>query len=182
MLAEAARGLQQACGLTDGYVSEINPSLAPWINSIGGIVEAGLVLLSDYGAARPDYYHPGRSQGTLRCHYRHRAHDDPFLWPGLQDITAHVDFTAVAEAAVAAAGFALSGFATQTGFLLDCGLEDLLREAGAVDSLDYLKTAGQAKRLILPDEMGERFKFIGLARALDTPLPGFRMQDLRGRL
>ena len=180
-LAKTARDLQQACGLADGFVSEINPSLAPWINSIAARVEEGLLLLSDYGAGRPAYYHPGRSQGTLRCHYRHRAHDDPFLWPGLQDVTAHVDFTAVAEAAVAA-GLEVAGFATQAGFLLDCGLEALLAETGPVDSLDYLKAAGQAKQLILPGEMGERFKFIGLTRALDTPLPGFRMQDLRGRL
>lgn len=180
-LASTAEALRRTCGLADGYVSEINPMLMPWINSIAALLEAGLLLVSDYGEARPGYYHPQRRQGTLRCHYRHRAHDDPFLWPGLQDITAHVDFTAIAEAA-AATGLGVTGFATQAAYLLDCGVDSLLQAAGPVDSPDYLKAAGQAKQLLLPGEMGERFKFIALARALEAPLPGFRMQDLRGRL
>jgi SAM-dependent MidA family methyltransferase len=180
-LARAARDIQQGCGPGEGYVSEINPALGPWINGIAAFLEAGLLLVSDYGEPRTGYYHPERRRGTLRCHYRHRAHDDPFLWPGLQDITARVDFTALAEAGLAA-GFEVMGFATQAAFLIDCGLESLLRETGPVDSRDYLQAAGQAKQLLLPGEMGECFKFIGLGRALDVPLPGFGSQDLRGRL
>lgn len=180
-LARAARELQRSCGLTDGYISEINPALVPWFNSIAAFVETGLMLVSDYGEARSGYYHPDRSHGTLRCHYRHRAHDDPFLLPGLQDITAHVDFSAVAGAAQTA-GFEVAGFVTQAAFLLDCGLETLLAESGPPGSPAYLRAAAQAKQLLLPGEMGERFKFIGLARAIEPPLPGFRMQDLRGRL
>jgi SAM-dependent MidA family methyltransferase len=115
------------------------------------------------------------------CHYRQRAHDDPFLWPGLQDITAHVDYTAVAEAA-SVAGLAVSGYTNQAWFLLDCGLEVLLQDAGPTDSVAYLQLAQQAKTLILPGEMGERFKCIALTRGIEEPLPGFRMQDFRYRL
>jgi len=167
--------------LPAGYVSEINLSLEPWLASVAGRLGAGLLLLVDYGYERDGYYHPQRSNGTLMCHYRQRAHDDPFLWPGLQDITAHVDFTAVAEAA-SAAGLAVSGYTTQAWFLLDSGLEDLLQAAGPTDSAAYLKLAQQAKTLILPGEMGERFKCIALTRGIDQPLPGFRMQDFRCRL
>jgi SAM-dependent MidA family methyltransferase len=115
------------------------------------------------------------------CHYRHRAHADPLLLPGLQDITTHVDFTAVAEAGVAA-GLDVSGFTSQAGFLLDCGLDKLLQASGPVGSASYIKAAQQVKQLTLPGEMGERFAFIGLAKAVHGPLPGFRMQDRRQRL
>ena len=115
------------------------------------------------------------------CHYRHHAHDDPFLWPGLQDITTHVDFTAVAGAGVAA-GMDVTGYTTQAGFLLDSGLDALLQASGPVDSVAYIKAAQQAKQLTLPGEMGEHFAFIGLAKGVDGALPGFRMQDMRQRL
>jgi len=115
------------------------------------------------------------------CHYRHHAHGDPLLWPGLQDITAHVNFTAVAEAAVAA-GLDVAGYTTQAYFLLDCGLEELLLQSGPTQSMDYLQAAQQVKTLVLPGEMGERFKCIGLARGVDIPVPGFRLQDQRERL
>ena len=115
------------------------------------------------------------------CHYRHRAHEDPFLWPGLQDITAHVDFTAVAEAGVAA-DLDVLGYTSQAWFLLDCGLDSLLQEAGPTDSAAYLRQAREARTLILPGEMGERFKCIGLGRGLEGSVPGFRGQDFRYRL
>jgi len=180
-LQAAIDGLTGACELPAGYVSEINLSLDPWMRSIAESLQAGLLLLVDYGYERGEYYHPQRSSGTLMCHYRQRAHADPFLWPGLQDITAHVDFTAVAEAAVAA-GLAVSGYTPQSWYLLDCGIESLLQDAGPTDSVAYLQQARQAKTLILPGEMGERFKCIALTRGIGQPLPGFRMQDFRYRL
>ncbi len=180
-LQAAIDSLVKDCDLPAGYVSEINLSLDPWLRSVAGRLEEGLLLLVDYGYERDEYYHPQRSSGTLMCHYRQRAHDDPFLWPGLQDITAHVDFTAVAEAATAA-GLAVSGYTNQAWFLLDCGLESLLADAGPTDTAAYLQLAQQAKTLILPGEMGERFKCIALTRNIEQELPGFRMQDFRHRL
>ena len=167
--------------LAAGYESEINTSLQPWLQSVSESLQQGLVLLIDYGYPQHEYFHAQRSSGTLMCHYRHHAHTDPLLWPGLQDITAHVDFTAVAEAAVAA-DLAVAGYTTQAWFLLDCGLEELLQQAGPIDSVAYLKAAQQAKTLLLPGEMGERFKCIALTRDVDMPLPGFRLQDQRARL
>jgi SAM-dependent MidA family methyltransferase len=171
----------EGCKLDAGYISEVNTSLAPWLQSIAERLQQGLILLIDYGYPKHEYFHPQHSNGTLMCHYRHHAHDDPLLWPGLQDITAHVNFTAVAEAAVAA-DLEVAGYTTQVYFLLDCGLEDFLQQAGPATSVDYLKAAQQAKTLILPGEMGERFKCIGLTRGMDTPVPGFRLQDQRERL
>jgi len=176
-----AETLARSCRLPAGYVSEFNVTLPAWLRSVAERLEQGLLLLIDYGYPRHEYYHPQHSRGTLLCHYRQRAHDDPFLWPGLQDITAHVDFTAVAEAALAA-GLDVSGYTTQTSFLLDCGLDALLQQGGPTDSTHYIRLAQQAKTLILPGEMGERFKCIGLTRGLATAVPGFRMQDYRHRL
>jgi len=181
VLITAVQGLQQDCGLAAGYISEVNLSIAPWLESVAGVIGRGLLLLCDYGYPRHEYYHPQRNRGTLMCHYRHRAHTDPFLWPGLQDITTHVDFTAVAEAGVAA-GLDVTGYTTQAGFLLDSGLDGLLQASGPVDSPAYIKAAQQVKQLTLPGDMGERFAFIGLAKDIDGPLPGFRMQDRRHRL
>ena len=174
-------GCLDGLDLAAGYESEINTSLQPWMRSVSESLQQGLVLLIDYGYPQHEYFHAQRSSGTLMCHYRHHAHTDPLLWPGLQDITAHVDFTAVAEAAVAA-GLAVAGYTTQAWFLLDCGLEELLQQAGPADSTAYLKAAQQAKTLLLPGEMGERFKCIALTRDVDIPLPGFRLQDQRARL
>jgi SAM-dependent MidA family methyltransferase len=180
-LVTAVAQLQRDCNLQAGFVSEFNPALEPWVRSIAGILDRGLLLLADYGYPRHEYYHPQRHAGTLMCHYRQRAHADPLRWPGLQDITAHVDFTAVAAAGVAA-GLTLAGYTNQSWFLLDCGLEEFLQEAGPSDTVAYIKLAQQAKTLILPGEMGERFKLIGLAHGVDGPVPGFRAQDLRHRL
>jgi SAM-dependent MidA family methyltransferase len=180
-LQAAIDRLVSACELPAGYVSEINLTLDPWMHSVAAGLEEGLLLLVDYGYEQDEYYHPQRSSGTLMCHYRQRAHADPFLWPGLQDITAHVDFTAVAEAATAA-GLEVAGYTNQAWLLLDCGLEGLLQTAGPTDTAAYLQLAQQAKTLILPGEMGERFKCIALTRGIEQDLPGFRMQDFRHRL
>ncbi|MDX2456134.1 MAG: SAM-dependent methyltransferase [Gammaproteobacteria bacterium] len=167
--------------LCAGYISEFNTSLQPWLQTVAECLDQGLMLLIDYGYPQRELFHPQRSSGTLMCHYRQHAHADPLLWPGLQDITAHVNFTAIAAAAVAAA-LDVAGYTTQTYFLLDCGLEDFLLQSGPTDTIDYMKAAQQAKTLILPGEMGERFKCIGLTRGIDIPVPGFRLQDQRERL
>lgn len=163
----------------EGYVSEICLAIGPWMASVAALLERGAALLLDYGLPRAHYYHPQRTRGTLRCHFRHRAHDDPFLHPGLQDLTAWVDFTCVAEAALAG-GLELAGFTTQAGFLLGCGIETLI-QAGE-DAIEQARRASEARRLLLPGEMGESVKAMALVRQLDCRLAGFRLQDLRASL
>jgi SAM-dependent MidA family methyltransferase len=162
--------------LPAGYRSEICLRLEPWIGGVGQSLEQGTLLLFDYGLPRPHYYHPQRTDGTLRCHFKQRAHDDPFINAGVQDITAWVDFTRVAEAALAA-NLQVSGFATQAAFLLGTGIETLV--AAATEPLAHARLAGEARRLLLPGEMGESFKAMALTRDLNGPLRGFQYQDLR---
>jgi SAM-dependent MidA family methyltransferase len=173
-LDEILAGLPEA--LPPGYTSEVCSRIAPWINALSACLARGLLLLCDYGLPRRHYYHPQRVSGTLRCHYQQLAHDDPYVNLGVQDITAWVDFTRVAEAALAA-GLEVSGFATQAAFLLGLGVEGLVTEAGA--GIERTRLAGEARRLIMPEEMGEAFKMIALSRELDIPLAGFALQDLR---
>jgi SAM-dependent MidA family methyltransferase len=165
--------------LPDGYTSEVSLRIAPWIASLAGCLERGVVLLFDYGLPRAHYYHEQRVAGTLRCHFRQRAHDDPFVNVGVQDITAWVDFTRLAEAA-AGAGLEVSGFATQAAVLLALGLERAV--AAAPDAVSRARLAGEARRLIMPEEMGEAFKVMALTRGYPTPLAGFSLQDLRRQL
>jgi len=143
------------------------------------VLARGALLLIDYGCARRDYYHPQRARGTLRCHFRHRAHDDALLHPGMQDISAWVDWTRVAEAADSAQ-LTVSGYCTQAAFLLGCDIEQDLAVVTA--PLEQAKLAAQARVLLLPGEMGENFKVMALTRDLDLPLRGFAYQDLRGSL
>lgn len=176
--------LAQACAamlaglpaLPEGYTSEVCLRVTPWIASLGACLERGMLLLTDYGLPRRDYYHPQRGSGTLRCHFKQRAHDDPFINVGVQDVTAWVDFTRVAEAA-SAAGLGVSGFATQAAFLLALGIERLV--GAAQDAVLRARLAGEALRLLMPEEMGETFKAMALTRNFDTPLAGFAVQDLR---
>jgi SAM-dependent MidA family methyltransferase len=165
--------------LPDGYRSELCQRVEPWIAGVGECLERGLFLLFDYGLPRSQYYHPDRVDGTLRCHFKQRAHDDPFVNVGVQDITAWVDFTRVAEGAVAA-NLDVLGFVTQAAFLLATGIEGLATEAGSI--LDRVQRAGEARRLLLPGEMGEAFKAMALGRGLESPLTGFSLQDLRRSL
>jgi SAM-dependent MidA family methyltransferase len=165
--------------LPDGYTSEVNLRVGPWIASLGACLARGVVLLFDYGLPRSHYYHPQRVAGTLRCHFRQRAHDEPLLNPGMQDITAWVDFTRVAEAA-SLAGLEVSGFATQAAFLLGLGLERAV--AAAPDAVSRARLAGEARRLVMPEEMGEAFKVMALTRGCEAPLAGFALQDLRRQL
>ena len=167
--------------LPDGYVSEVNLLQRPWIGSVSDMLKRGLVLICDYGYTRREYYHWERNNGTLICHHRHRVNYDPFANIGLQDISASVDFSAVAYAA-RRHQLRVSGFANQAQFLLSCGLDRILSEIQTLTSEQYLQFAGQAKTLTLPSEMGERFKVMALTRDIKTPLCGFELQDLRGRL
>jgi len=167
--------------LPDGYRSECCLRVAPWVAALSEVLARGVVLLFDYGLPRAHYYHPARRDGTLRCHFKQRAHDDPFTRIGLQDISAWVDFTRVAEAA-AAARLDVRGFATQAAFLLGAGIEALLAEPAGAGAADRARLAGEARRLLLPGEMGEVFKAIALVRDYDAPLAAFTHQDLRGSL
>ena len=180
-LAEAVKQLQETAALGDGYESEINLRAAPWLSALGGVLEAGAALLIDYGYPRREYYLPERGMGTLMCHYRHRAHPDPYRFVGLQDITAYVDFTAVAQAG-GDAGLELAGYSSQANFLLACGLEELLAASDPHDVEAHMRLVQGSKRLLLPSEMGERFQVMALARGISEPLVGFSLRDLRGRL
>ncbi len=171
VLREAAMRL----GLPSGYVSEICMALPALVASLGVALQQGVLLFIDYGFPRREYYHPQRATGTLMCHYRQRAHDAPFFYPGLQDITAHVDFTAVAEAAVAQS-MAVLGYAGQAQFLINCGITDLLAEISPDDMTAYLPQVAHAQKLLSPAEMGELFKVIALGRGMD-PLLGFVQGD-----
>ena len=147
----------------EDYLTEVAPTVAGLVRSLAQSLKHGVLLLIDYGFRGAEFYHPGRITGTLMCHYRHYAHTDPFRYPGLQDITAHVDFTAVAEAGIAA-GLHLAGYATQAQFLLASGLTGLLAKTDPNDSLRYLPLTNQVQRLVSPAEMGEFFKVIGFTR------------------
>jgi SAM-dependent MidA family methyltransferase len=167
--------------LPDGYVSEVCLAFQPWMAGLAAQLEQGVALLIDYGLPRAHLYHPDRSAGTLRCHFRHRAHDDPLFNVGLQDITAWVDFTRVAEAADSA-GLEVLGFASQAAFLIGAGMESLLTtgmQRAGDDAVARSKLAGEARRLLLPGEMGEVFKVIALGRGYESPLSGFATQTLR---
>jgi len=166
--------------LSPGYTSEVCLRLEPWLAGVGDCLERGLILLFDYGLPRSHYYHPQRVSGTLRCHFKHRAHDDPYVNVGIQDITAWVDFTRVAQAAVAA-GLEVAGFSTQAAFLLAMGIERLAA-SGSGDIVEQTRRAGEARRLLLPGEMGEAFKAMALIRDYDGALAGFGLQDLRHSL
>lgn len=165
----------------NGYESELSLVQPAWIKSLASSLDSGLMLLIDYGYGRPEYYQPQRSQGTLMCHYQHRAHSNPFTHIGQQDITAYVDFTRIAEAAVSA-GMQLGGYSTQCGFLLENGLENMVPDAEKVSVTDMLKFSQQVKTLTMPTEMGERFKVMALTKNLSLELPGFTLQDQRRRL
>ena len=164
-----------------GYLSEINLAQTGWINSLAASLEKGVALIIDYGFPQHEFYHPDRTTGTLMCHYRHRAHGDPLILAGLQDITAHVDFTALAQSAHDA-GMDVMGYTSQAQFLLATGLAELLAEQDQSDVRAYLEVTQQVKKLTLPNEMGELFKVLAIGRDFNHGLNGFLLQDRRGRL
>lgn len=169
-LADEARAL----GFTDGYDSEINFAARAWVAEWARRIGRGALLLIDYGFPQAEYYHPDRRSGTLMCHYRHHAHTDPLWMPGLNDLTAHVDFTAIAQAAFDA-GMSLAGYTSQANFLLNCGVLELLdRDA---DALSRAQQNAALNQLTSPAEMGELFKVICMTRGIDAPLTGFLRGD-----
>jgi SAM-dependent MidA family methyltransferase len=163
------------------YASELNPAAEALIGSLGRRLHRGALIVIDYGFPRHEFYHPQRSTGTLVGHYRHRVHADPLLLPGLSDLTSHVDFTAIAQAGIAA-GLSVAGFTTQAAFLLGCGILDRLKEVGAPESPAYLREASAVQKLLSPSEMGELFKVLALSRAEGVAWPGFAVADMRHRL
>lgn len=161
------------------YLSEVNLFIDGWIEQCFAMLSAGAMFLIDYGFPRHEYYHPDRNKGTLMCHYRHHAHTNPLIHLGEQDITAHVDFTHVAEAALDA-GFQVAGYTNQASFLLANGLLSLLDDSG--DQRKQLQKRQAVKQLIQPTEMGELFKVIALTKNCESRLTGFQLQDKRASL
>ena len=176
-LAERLTGLE----LTPGYQSEINLQQTLWLADLPRFIDRGVALLFDYGSPRQELYHPDRRDGTLRCYWRHRLHADPLWLPGLQDITASVDFTHVAEAAIDA-GLQLLGYATQASFLLANGIESRLQAAMAADPAGAMSLAAQARMLLLPSEMGTSFKAMALGIGGVAGLAQFALRDERHQL
>lgn len=179
-LLGAAEEIGAQCQLPPGFESEISLAVRAWAAEWGRILHQGALLLIDYGFPRREFYHQQRGRGTLMCHYRHHAHPDPFYLPGLQDVTVHVDFTAVIAAAHGA-GLDLLGYTSQGQFLLNCGILDLLA-AIPNGTPDYIRATGAVNTLLMPHEMGELFKVIAVGRGLDDPLCGFASGDQGWRL
>lgn len=183
LLAAAVRHLERYLEVpfAEGYRSEVLPQLPYWIQAVAGGLQRGAMLFVDYGYPRREYYQPQRSDGTLRAFYRHRMHEDLYRWPGLQDLTASVDFTALAEAGTGA-GFDLAGYCSQASFLLGNGLDQLLAQVETrTDEVGRMRLREQVKRLTLPSEMGERFQVMGFARDVDFDA-AFLLGDLTWRL
>ena len=179
---QACRQLAAAAGgWEDGYISEYCPRLSSWAGSVVRSLRRGGALWFDYGLPRPQYYLPERHDGTLICHFRHQACDNPFMQPGLQDISAWVDFTALAEAC-SRAGCELAGFTTQAFFLAGLGIDQEMRAQAGENENRFARLANQAKQLMLPGEMGERFKAMAWARGVHCEWSGFALQDLRHTL
>ena len=179
-LLAAAEELAAQSSLPPGSESEISLAARAWAAEWGHRLQCGALLLIDYGFPRREFYHQQRGRGTLMCHYRHHAHPDPFYLPGLQDVTVHVDFTAIIAAADAA-GLDLLGYASQGQFLLNCGILDLLA-AEEPGTLEYIRASGAINKLLMPHEMGELFKVIAIGRSIDRPLRGFCSGDQSRRL
>lgn len=182
-LVEKLQQVEEKTGrlFADGYISELNTGLQAWLAAVAEKLASGVMLVFDYGYPRHEYYHPDRSDGTLLCYYRHRVHNDPFLLPGLQDITASVDFTGLAEAAIAS-GLDVKGYTTQAYFLMATGLQEFTADMTGTDSRQQAITAQQIRTLTMPGEMGERIKVMALTRQYNHALKGFSVMDQRARL
>jgi SAM-dependent MidA family methyltransferase len=182
-LSAAVRAIERETGAAwpEGFTSEINLGLGDWLAALAGAMSRGVLLFVDYGLPRREFYAAERRAGTLLCHFRHRFHDDPFTRLGLQDITAWVDFTAVADAG-ASSGLDLAGYTTQAHFLIGSGIGGFIADVAELDVVSRVNLSRQAMVLTLPGEMGERFKAIALAKGYDSPLRGFAVRDLRHTL
>jgi SAM-dependent MidA family methyltransferase len=175
-VAEAAEALDRPLPSEGEYVSELNLAGRAWIAELAKRLDKGAMLLVDYGYPRAEYYLDSRSTGTLLCYFRHHAHGDPFLWPGLNDITAFVDFTAIAEAGFEA-GLDVLGYTDQANLLFNCGVLACLARRAPETSPDYIRSAKAVQRLTGPHEMGELFKVIAMGRGIEQPLIGFLRGD-----
>lgn len=165
----------------DGYASEINPSARALVRTLAQRCDVGAMIVVDYGFPAAEFYHPQRAEGTLMAHYRHHATSDPFLFPGLCDLTAHVDFSAIAGAGVAG-GMSVAGYTSQAQFLLNCGILDQLARAGDPASVAYLRESAALQKILQPSEMGELFKVLALSRGIDAAFVGFEQGDRSHRL
>lgn len=180
-LATAVENILNDFPLPEGYQSEVNLTLHDWIQTLGNMLHRGAILLLDYGYGRAEYYHPDRRHGTLMCFHEHRKHDNPLVLAGLQDITAHVDFTTVAESGCDA-GLTLAGFTTQAAFLLSLGLLELAEAAALKSEKEKYQQSQGIKKLTLPSQMGEIIKVMGFTKGIDLSLTGFSLQDRRRNL
>ena len=165
----------------ENYCAEINAYAQPWLTSLSASLHQAAIFLIDYGYHQAEYYSLERHMGTLMCYYQHRSHADALRYPGLQDITAFVDFTAIAEAALTA-NFEVDGYTNQASFLLACGLAELTEPLMSSDVQQQLLLSQQIKTLTLPSEMGERFKVMALSKNLKKAIHGFELRDFRDRL
>ena len=181
-------GAQTNVGITEwarriesARATEIQLAAQGFVRSLSQVLEKGVAFFVDYGFPQREYYHPQRKDGTLMCHYRHHAHADPFFLPGLQDITSHVDFSAMARAA-REGGLEVAGFTSQAQFLVNCGITEVMSRTPAEDGAKFLPLANQANRLMSPAEMGELFKVIAFTRGFSQTLLGFGKGDRRSAL
>lgn len=185
LVAGAVRHVERDLGVefAEGYRSEILPQLPYWIQAVAGTLAAGVMLFVDYGYVRREFYLPERDDGTLMAHYRHHAHNDPLYLPGLNDLTASVDFTALAEAGNSA-GFGVAAYMPQAQFLIGAGLQQVFEQMQPPDEHGRHRLAQQVKKLMLPEQMGERFQAMLLARGMEIlPLPAELLAaDQGGRL
>ena len=175
-LVENSREINIEIPPSGRYESELALFARAWMRSLGRLLERGALLVIDYGFPGREYFHPQRSMGTLACHYRHRVHGDPFYLPGLQDVTAHVDFSALARAA-REAGMDVLGYADQARFLVNCGITELLAGENPSDPKRYLPAAAAVQKLLSPSEMGELFKVLAVGKGVAGPLLGFSQGD-----
>ena len=162
--------------LPDDYLTEVCPAANGLIASLAQCLKQGVILMLDYGFGAAEYYHPQRNTGTLMCHYQHQVHSDPLIHIGLQDVTAHVNFTAIAETGIAN-GFILAGYCNQASFLMNSGILEILAETSPSDSAAYMPLAAAAQKLLSPAEMGELFKAIAFSKAFSDVLIGFKSGD-----
>ncbi|HLE65798.1 MAG TPA: SAM-dependent methyltransferase [Burkholderiales bacterium] len=172
----AAREIEVALPPSGRYESELGLIAPAWMRSLARSLDRGAAIVIDYGFTQREYYHPQRSMGTLMCHYRHRAHGDPFYLPGLQDITAHVNFSALARAA-SESGLEVFGYASQAQFLVNCGITELLAKEDPADAARYAPLAAAANQMLSPAEMGELFKVLVVGKGVAGPLIGFSSGD-----
>jgi len=172
---------EEVGALETGFISEVNFNAEDWISSISDKLNSGIIILIDYGYPQHEYYHAQRNEGTLNCFYRHRHHNDPFIYPGLQDLTAHIDFTAIADSGVSN-DLNLIGYTTQSSFLFGAGIAQLVEQNASDDVVTQIETANQIKKLTMPYEMGEVVKVIGFSKSCDVSLNAFYFKDMRDHL